>query len=168
MGKLIKCKECGKIFERKSRQVYCGTECLKLASSKKRHDKYVEETKHIRNNKKVCVNCGKEFYGGRSIKYCSKACRVSYQIKKEKEKQQAKEKDRYKKSNKNEQLCCSCKNFCFGCSWSEEFKPVEGWKAIPTKIRHSSRKKLKDGTEEVIVTYDRSYRILSCPKYEKG
>ena len=53
------------------------------------------------------------------------------------------------------QLCTTCKNFAYGCEWSERFEPVPNWVAEPTIIgKHSSAIK--------------SYRIISCPKYERG
>lgn len=53
------------------------------------------------------------------------------------------------------QPCTTCKNFAGGCEWSERFEPVEGWVAEPTIIGRYS------------YTID-SYRIISCPKYERG
>lgn len=47
-----------------------------------------------------------------------------------------------------EQLCWSCMNACGGCSWSLDFIPVKGWKAL--KSSHES------------------YRILDCPKFIRG
>ena len=54
-----------------------------------------------------------------------------------------------------EQPCCTCKKAVFGCSWSRNFKPVEGWEAIPTIITHGDRQM-------------GSYQILNCPEYERG
>lgn len=44
-------------------------------------------------------------------------------------------------------LCWSCKNYCGGCSWSREFKPVKGWTAKET---------------------NQGYLVLKCPKFERG
>ena len=46
-----------------------------------------------------------------------------------------------------------------GCEWSEEGKPVEGWKARPTTIKASKR---------AIVDEYPSFQIDDCPKFEKG
>lgn len=167
------CPVCGKEFKKSRKShIYCCKQCANNANQKKFREKEKklgkEKITHIKNSKKTCAYCGKKYYGKRHSKYCSESCRRAMQFKKDIEKEKTKEKDRYKRTNKDEQLCCNCKNFCFGCSWSEEFKPVKGWKAIPTKIKHSSRKKLKDGKEEVVVKYDKSYKIIDCPKYEKG
>ena len=55
------------------------------------------------------------------------------------------------------QMCCFCRNCFDGCEWAREFKPVPGWKAIPTVTdtgyNHNPIK---------------SYQILYCPKYEEG
>ena len=48
---------------------------------------------------------------------------------------------------RNETLCFSCANACnHGCSWSDEFIPVEGWTAVPNKD---------------------SFQVISCPEYKK-
>lgn len=56
--------------------------------------------------------------------------------------------------HRNNQPCWSCKKACGGCSWSREFKPVDGWEAIPTKIQNM------DSITE-------SFNIKYCPQYEK-
>ena len=49
-------------------------------------------------------------------------------------------------------LCWDCKNSTTnGCSWAKSFKPVDGWKAIPSVAGESD-----------------SYLVLECPKFEKG
>lgn len=53
------------------------------------------------------------------------------------------------------QPCETCKNFAFGCEWSERFEPVPDWVAIPTIISN------KDHPVS-------SYHIISCPKFEEG
>ena len=50
-------------------------------------------------------------------------------------------------------LCWRCENACAKCSWSKDFTPVEGWVAIPTKIRESH-----EGTID-------SYIVLKCPQF---
>ena len=53
-------------------------------------------------------------------------------------------------------LCWRCiKSANNGCSWSERFEPVEGWTAVPTKI------KFCDYTDD-------SYRVIDCPEFERG
>ena len=54
------------------------------------------------------------------------------------------------------QLCESCKNFAYGCEWSERFEPVEGWTAVPTVLSSSEGR------------YVKSYHITACPKYAEG
>lgn len=55
-------------------------------------------------------------------------------------------------------LCWSCKNAVpdfkkgYGCSWSNYFKPVEGWKATETEVSVQNKKK-------------RSYIVIECPLY---
>ena len=49
-------------------------------------------------------------------------------------------------------LCWDCKNSTTnGCEWAKSFKPVDGWKAIPSVAGESD-----------------SYLVLECPKFEKG
>ena len=49
-------------------------------------------------------------------------------------------------------LCWDCKNSTTnGCEWAKRFKPVDGWKAIPSVAGESD-----------------SYLVLECPKFEKG
>lgn len=55
----------------------------------------------------------------------------------------------------SKQPCFSCKKACGGCSWSRAFKPVQGWKAIPTKINQ--------GWNTV-----ESFHIIFCPEYKEG
>lgn len=53
------------------------------------------------------------------------------------------------------QLCETCKKANGGCAWSDNFKPVKGWTATPTKVCGC-----KCATVE-------SYSIISCPEYEE-
>ena len=55
--------------------------------------------------------------------------------------------------SKCESLCFDCKNAVCGCSWSKRFEPVEGWEAIPKKIRI-------DKTHFIA-----SYVVKKCPLY---
>lgn len=58
------------------------------------------------------------------------------------------------------QICCFCKKACGGCSWSRNFEPVKGWEARPTIINHGFANGKKRECH--------SYKIISCPEYEKG
>ena len=49
-------------------------------------------------------------------------------------------------------ICGTCKRSAGKCSWSAKFVPIEGWKAIPTKIAIGNK-------------FDDSYAVLYCPKY---
>lgn len=52
------------------------------------------------------------------------------------------------------QLCWTCKNACNGgCSWSKEFKPVDGWTAEKTTIPVNGE-------------YAETYKIIKCPEYK--
>lgn len=48
-----------------------------------------------------------------------------------------------------EQVCWNCKKATGGCSWVDDFKPVDGWDATPTMV---------DDMEE-------SFEIKSCPEF---
>ena len=90
---------------------------------------------------KICKYCGKQFLiksGDRD--YCSKVCKpIAEPVKR----------------RKNESPCWTCQNACGNCSWSKNFKPVEGWDALPIII--------KDSEGDI-----RSYKIKICPKYIFG
>jgi hypothetical protein len=52
-------------------------------------------------------------------------------------------------------LCWKCKRATdSSCSWSKEFKPVEGWEAVQTTIKGQS--------------YRNTYRVKKCPKFVRG
>lgn len=53
-------------------------------------------------------------------------------------------------------LCWECDKACGRCSWSKDFTPVEGWKAIPTKIRKRDNN----------YGYMDSFIVLECPEFE--
>ena len=53
-----------------------------------------------------------------------------------------------------QQPCWTCKNACGGCSWSREFKPVEGWEAVPRSIKSNG-------------IHAETYKIINCPEYVK-
>jgi hypothetical protein len=59
-------------------------------------------------------------------------------------------------------ICWDCKNAVKGCSWSKDFKPVDGWEAIPTKILQKDNR---------FGRYDKtlnSYIVISCPQFVEG
>lgn len=62
-------------------------------------------------------------------------------------------------------ICWDCKNAVpgekRGCSWSREFRPVEGWEALRRDIRPAKRRRRTPSMQE-------SYRVLRCPRFEKG
>ncbi len=57
-----------------------------------------------------------------------------------------------KKRKSIDTLCWDCQNAIGKCSWSREFKPVEGWTAIPTFI---GRDKIK------------SFCVVECPQFKE-
>jgi hypothetical protein len=57
-----------------------------------------------------------------------------------------------------ETLCWECAKNGGLCSWSENFTPVEGWEAVPTKIQAIGH---ANGEE-----YIDSFRVISCPEFE--
>lgn len=66
---------------------------------------------------------------------------------------------------KKETICPDCEN-CVpnpetgkGCSWSRQFKPVEGWTAEKTKIVNRT---IEEGKEYTID----SYKVLDCPLFK--
>ena len=58
------------------------------------------------------------------------------------------------KTKKNKQICWDCKNACGnGCSWFQNFVPVDGWKAKETIITDSHKRFIK------------SFKITKCPQF---
>lgn len=55
------------------------------------------------------------------------------------------------------QLCWDCAKACGKCSWSQSFKPVEGWDAEPTVIFTQCR-----------INVIPSYYIRGCPEFVQG
>lgn len=49
--------------------------------------------------------------------------------------------------------CWSCSNTCGGCSWTRDFKPVEGWEAEKIKIKNN-------------FYIEESYIVTDCPQYK--
>lgn len=56
-------------------------------------------------------------------------------------------------------ICADCQNPINSCSWEREFKPVEGWVAVPTKVLMFS------GSDRNPRRSDISYDVVSCPLY---
>lgn len=65
----------------------------------------------------------------------------------------------YQPGHKIHTLCWDCKNALGGCEWSkaEDYGPVPGWEAIPTKIRID----VKHGIETD------SFIVLKCPRFKR-
>jgi hypothetical protein len=63
---------------------------------------------------------------------------------------------------KDSQLCWDCNKACGGCSWSRDFIPVPGWKAVPTKILQCSQ----NGSGKARRYCCDSYEIYECPEFE--
>lgn len=90
---------------------------------------------------KFCECCGKKFVTKSKLKkYCSRDCLKIMAKRREEE---------------NWQPCCTCKNACWGCSWSKYFVPVVGWVAELTTVKDS------EGDFS-------SYKIHKCPEYIRG
>lgn len=52
------------------------------------------------------------------------------------------------------QICWDCKNACGnGCSWFQNFEPVDGWKAKETLISDSHKRLIN------------SFKITRCPQF---
>lgn len=58
----------------------------------------------------------------------------------------------------HETICWECAKNGGLCSWSENFTPVENWKAVPTKIQAR-------GHADNVNTVD-SYDVYECPEFE--
>lgn len=63
-----------------------------------------------------------------------------------------------KRGHKRKTICWECAKNGGLCSWSENFTPVEGWDAVPTKIQARGH---ANGEE-----YIDSFRVISCPEFE--
>ena len=51
-------------------------------------------------------------------------------------------------------LCWDCANATGNCRWSDELKPVKGWKAIPT-VKDNNGKPMK------------SCIVVECPQFKR-
>lgn len=56
--------------------------------------------------------------------------------------------------HRKNQPCWTCQNCYGGCSWSREFKPVNGWIATPSYIASNEE-------------YADTYKITYCPEYKE-
>ena len=61
------------------------------------------------------------------------------------------------KEGKHDTLCWDCDKAGGRCSWSHSFTPVEGWKAVPTKVYIGGEKKDK---------WIDSFDVYECPEFE--
>ena len=64
--------------------------------------------------------------------------------------------------NHTTQLCTVCARAVGFCSWSRCLEPVEGWEAVPTKIRHMAKHDVATSIYET-----NSFRVISCPLFIK-
>lgn len=64
---------------------------------------------------------------------------------------------------KKSSLCWKCKKSVGGCSWSREFKPVNGWKAERTIISNHSNRGNKYQRTKI-----ESYIVSECPEFDGG
>ena len=60
-------------------------------------------------------------------------------------------------AKEHDTLCWECEKACGRCSWSKNFTPVEGWKAVPTKVYIGGESKNK---------YIDSFDVYECPEFE--
>lgn len=91
--------------------------------------------------KVICRYCGKEFTTRTARQYCSVYCSAIANSVKAKD-----------------TLCWSCEKCTGGsdCPWANRFEPVEGWDAVPTKIKMTPEKESD------------SFKVLSCPLFKRG
>ena len=104
-----------------------------------------------------CEYCGKEFVRKSTCQiYCSPKCRSTHHnnLKKQYSKKKKHHRSELPYEPKNSTLCWKCQNATGGCSWSSDFTPVEGWNAMPTRIRQSKGYKDTD-----------SYIVKKCPQF---
>ena len=87
---------------------------------------------------RICAYCGKEFVTKSSRKYCSRECSVMAQL-----------------LNAKDTICWNCKKATGGCSWSDKLIPVDGWEAIPTRVKMVLDKVVD------------SYKVIGCPLFEQ-
>ena len=64
--------------------------------------------------------------------------------------------------NHTTQLCTVCARAVGFCAWSRNLEPVEGWEAVPTKIRHMAKHEVATSIYET-----NSFRVINCPLFIK-
>lgn len=95
--------------------------------------------------KRTCRQCGKSFVAfSPRQNFCSKSCQKTNTHKKVENQTQL-----------SEQLCWNCAKCTGSCSWSKDFRPIEGWTATSVYRR--------DGGRNV-----HTYNIIACPEFVKG
>lgn len=57
---------------------------------------------------------------------------------------------------RHETICWNCKKATGKCNWSREFKPVDGWLAIPTKVKEQGKKDI----------FINSFDVFACPEFD--
>ena len=60
------------------------------------------------------------------------------------------------RGHKANSLCWQCKRAYGLCSWSDRFKPVKGWEAVPTVVKGE-----KKGNNPAIPYYE----VKKCPLF---
>lgn len=59
-----------------------------------------------------------------------------------------------------ETLCWKCRKATnpkgSDCEWAKNFTPVKGWDAVLVKLKYAT------------VNCSSSYRVIDCPKFERG
>lgn len=97
----------------------------------------------IHKRVRVCQSCGTEY--------------ATYEFHADDVKDILAERELASKYNANS-LCWSCKRATGFCSWSRDFKPVQGWEAEPTLV------KSQQGAKNSVVE---SYNVKKCPLFER-
>ena len=57
----------------------------------------------------------------------------------------------------NQTICWDCANATGGCSWVDHFIPVDGWQAVPKKMKLHNK---LDGRSET-----GSFIVSECPEF---
>lgn len=93
-----------------------------------------------------CKSCGKEFNTRTTRQFCFECHKL-----------------RVVKNNSKQTLCWKCKKAAGGsdCPWANEFKPVEGWQAMPTIVQMTTQTKQREALLQD------SFRVHKCPLFER-
>ena len=60
-------------------------------------------------------------------------------------------------------LCYSCARAYSLCPWSKRFEPIEGWDAVPTKLKVGQS---RNGSGEIVPQKEiDSYLVINCPMF---